>query len=240
MSTRDPAAKITDANIAPQYTTRAIRARGGDDDEMCPDGFPRFTRSEGQRKLLDVDGTQEKIAEAIGAARQSLQDWRKGTRHPSERAVQRMYERFGIPVADWSKPWALEHLPASRLPPAKLAADIATITSAPATNAGAPPPPAPPPVSVNSTDNVLQLLAIIRADRAAPNLLPSEKVKLIDAESKLVKLLADLQARAELAEDRYVREHPAWQRVRNAIAEALKPHPAAATAVAEALDRLGL
>lgn len=235
MSARDPAATLTDNLPAPQYTTRTRRYRGDEDDELCADGLPRFTRSEGQRKLLDVDGTQVQIAEAIGAARQSLQDWRKGSRHPSERAIQRMYERFGIPVADWAKPWAPEHLPkrAAVTPPA------AAEPAPPST-----PPPAAPaaaaPASGNTVEGCLQLLRVIATERTAPNLLPSEKIKLVDSEGKLLKLLADLQSRAELAEDRYVREHPAWQRVRNAIAEALKPHPAAAAAVAEALDRLGL
>jgi hypothetical protein len=46
--------------------------------------------------------------------------------------------------------------------------------------------------------------------------------------------------RAELSEDRYVREHPAFIRVRNEIARVLVAYPEAARAVADALERLDL
>jgi hypothetical protein len=50
-------------------------------------------------------------------------------------------------------------------------------------------------------------------------------------------LRARLEQANELAEDRYVRDHPAFRRFCNLVIEALEPHPAAAKAVQEAISR---
>jgi transcriptional regulator with XRE-family HTH domain len=187
---------------------------------------PRRCVSEGQRQLIDAAGTYDELQRRVGASRQSLLDWRQGDRPPQLVARRRLLDALGIPIEAWDQPWREPQpdAPDEAAPPA--------------------PPPAPPPVPVTvggtTIDQCLALLNVIRVDRVAPNLLPSERVKLVDSEGKLLKLLAELQTRAELTEDRYVREHPAWIRARNAIADALKPHPAAAQAVASVLDRLGL
>lgn len=202
--------------------TLAIRARSGGDGSTGP----RRVLSEGQRLLLDAPGTYDELQHRVGAARQSILDWRKGTRTPHPTMRKRLLDTLGIPMDAWDQPW--------RAPAA------APVDGAPVVPAPAPPPPAPVVIGGTTIEQCLALLTVIRTDRVQPNLLPSERVKLVDSESKLLKLLADLQSRAELTEDRYVREHPAWIRARNAIAEALKAHPAAAQAVASALDRLGL
>jgi hypothetical protein len=97
-----------------------------------------------------------------------------------------------------------------------------------------------PQPALGTLAECMELLAVIRRDRSAPNLLPGERSKLIDAEARILKLRSDLEQRAELSEDRYVRDHPAWLRARNEIARVLVPHPAAARAVVEALERIGL
>ena len=241
MSQRDPTEAL-DTSTSYAARARRIRARTGGDGVVGP----RVTRSEGQRLLIDAPGTYEELATRLLCSKQSLLDWRKGTRVPSDAARRRMLDKLGIPFEAWSQPWVA----------------ASTAVTAPITAGDAPAaPPAPPPLTLPVTartpnphsvgdmapairgttaEQCFALLAVIQTDRAAPNLLPSERVKLIDSESKVLKLLSEVQARAELSEDRYVREHPAWIRVRNAIAEALKPHPAAAQAVAAALDRLGI
>lgn len=169
-------------------------------------------RTEGQRMLLYVEGSLIAIAKAIDVkSPQTILRWRNGDVIPrvNERAA--MQVTFGIPIEAWSK--------------------------RPAGDATQPDEPADalPSSSMAHTDELLQ---VIRKERSTPHLLPSEKTKLISAEAGLLKLRADFEQRAELSEDRYVREHPAWLRIRNELARVLAAFPEAARAVAEALERL--
>lgn len=166
--------------------------------------------------LLHVSGSLAAIGKTVGASAQSILCWRNGTRNPHPSARAQMQVALGIPVEAWTKhPITREE---------QAAAAAGSEDQAP----------------LGTMDECLELLAVIRKDRSTPNLLPGERSKLIDAEARILKLRADLEQRAELSEDRYVREHPAWLRVRNEISRVLAQHPAAARAVAEALERLGL
>jgi len=173
-------------------------------------------RSEGQRMLLHVSGSLAAIAEAIGTkSPASVLKWRNGDQTPGAPARAQMQAALGIPMDAWNK------LPATHDEQVALAMIEEQ-----------------PPLATMA--ECLELLSVIRRDRSAPNLLPGERSKLIDAEARILKLRADLEQRAELSEDRYVREHPAWLRARNEIARVLVQHPAAAVAVADALERMGL
>lgn len=162
--------------------------------------------------LLHVSGSLMAIAKAIGVkSPQTVLHWRNGRSIPTNEVRARMQVALGIPIQAWTK------LPAGR-------------------EEDAPADPAQLPQT--SLHECLELLAVIRRDRNQPHLLPGERSKLVDAEARILKLRADLEMRAELSEDRYVREHPAWLRVRNEIARVLAQFPEAARAVADALERL--
>lgn len=184
---------------------------------------PKRIRTEGQRLLLNMRGSLAELAAALGdgVSRQSVLDWRNGESMPGYASRARMETALQIPV----ETWAQRPHPEYEIPDMPYA-----------------PPDAPdePPAGGTSLQDCMRLLATVRAETTRQGLLPSERIKLVDAEAKLLKLRVELESHAELSEDRYVREHPAWLRARNAIADALRPHPAAATAVAEALERLGL
>lgn len=176
-------------------------------------------RSEGQRMLLHVSGSLTAIANEIGArSPQSVLDWRNGKRIPAIEARARMQAVFGIPIVAWSQ-----------LPNTVSQPNAAAATSALAD------PNAPIPSTLESC---LRLLATIQRDSGNPHLLAAERVKLVDAEARILKLRADLERNAELTEDRYVRDHPAWHKCKRAIAAALVPFPEAARAVCEALERI--
>lgn len=176
-------------------------------------------RSEGQRMLLYVTGSAHAIAAEVSVrSAQSIVDWRSGKRMPSVEARARMQDAFGIPIEAWSQ--APSNGEAAAAAPAPLADPNAPIPS--------------------SLEACLSLLSQIQRDRVTPNLLPAERVKLADAEARILKLRADLERSAEFSEDRYVRDHPAWLRVRREIAHALEPFPEAARAVADALERMEL
>lgn len=181
-------------------------------------------RSEGQRMLLHVTGSLAAIANEIGArSPQSVLDWRNGKRMPAIEARAAMQAAFGIPIEAWN-----------RLPHTMDAAggEDASAASPMMSDSNAPLP--------STLDSCLRLLATIQRDSMTAGLLPAERVKLVDAEARILKLRADLEQRSELSEDRYVRDHPAWLRCKKIIAQALLPFPEAARAVADALDRMEL
>lgn len=191
-------------------------------------------RSEGQRQLLLVQGSLNAIARACGGGQApSVHEWRTGKKIPSMQARVLIESALGIPRDSWTKrpaPVASGAAPAVITP--------AVITPGPAP---APPPPAepaePPPVSSlpSSHDECLEMLAAIREDRRAPDLGAGDRCKLIAAEARILQLRARFESAAELAEDRYVRDHPAWQRLQKLILGALEPHPLAAKAVRDAI-----
>jgi hypothetical protein len=192
-----------------------VKARAGG----APIDLPKQIRTEGQRLFLKIGGTLTSIAQQISphVSAQNVLDWRSGVRPRTAQRAE-IFAAFRIPVAAWSeRPSVTEPNQPPQLPP----------------------PPEPEPGGTTLED-CMRLLRIVRADQAVPNILPTERVRLMDAETRILKFRADLEARAELSEDRYVREHPAWLRARNVISSTLKQYPEAARAVAEALERLGL
>jgi len=182
--------------------------------------MPPVVRSEGQRMLLCVTGSLRAIAAELGCkSTKSILDWRTGEKPPGANARARMWTAFGIPVRAWSvQPGG--SLDEPRSTPLELAQAASPV--------GAP----------STLEDCLALLNVIRRDRSQQGLMPSERVKLADAEARILGLRARLEQAAEFAESRYVHEHPSWIRLRRAILHALEPHPAAAKAVVEALASL--
>lgn len=172
-------------------------------------------RTEGQRMLLCVTGSLEALAGEIGVkSRQSIADWKAGTKIPNPSARARIHAALGIPAHAWSV------MPGTDLTGRPDLAAPVDAASSPST-----------------LDDCLALLAVIRRDRMQPGLVAGERVKLADAEARILALRARLEQAAELSETRYVRDHPAWQRLHVLLVEALEPHPAAAQAVADAIAR---
>jgi transcriptional regulator with XRE-family HTH domain len=178
-----------------------------------PQATAPVLRSEGQRMLLHVSGSLLAIAKAIGVkSPQTVLYWRNGRSIPSPEVRAQMQVALGIPIQAWStRP--------KGGPDDAVAPELDELPQ-------------------TSLAECLELLQVIRRDRHQPNLLPGERTKLVDAEARILKLRADLEMRAELSEDRYVREHPGWLRVRNEISRVLIAYPEAARAVADALERL--
>lgn len=165
--------------------------------------------------LLHVSGSLLAIAKAIGVkSPQTVLYWRNGRSIPSPALRAQIQVALGIPIQAWtSRPAGQGSDSQEELSPSD-------------------------DLPQSSLAECLELLQAIRRDRHQPNLLPGERTKLIDAEARILKLRADLEMRAELSEDRYVREHPAFLRARNEIARVLVAYPEAARAVADALERL--
>ena len=181
-------------------------------------------RSEGQRMLLHVTGSLKAIAAAIGCkSPQSVHEWRTGRKSPGTEARAQMFAAFGIPPRAW------ETRPGGD-------STSALVTTA----SGGSPALAADDMPATTLEHCMQLLLVIWRERQRPDLLASERIKLTDAETRVLHLRDRLESKAELSEDRFVREHPAWLRLRRALVSALLAHPAAAKAVADALADLGM
>lgn len=188
--------------------------KGAPKPAAVPQATAPVLRSEGQRMLLHVSGSLLAIAKAIGVkSPQTVLYWRNGRSIPSPEVRAQMQVALGIPIQAWTSRPAGDRAESPELSPSD-------------------------DLPQTSLEECLELLQVIRRDRHQPNLLPGERTKLVDAEARILKLRADLEMRAELSEDRYVREHPGWLRVRNEISRVLLAYPEAARAVAEALERL--
>lgn len=179
-------------------------------------------RSEGQRQLCALPATLREIASRLGDAVsvQAVSCWRRGDKAPAAAYREALAREYGIPPEAWGHmPQPPEDTPAPPKPTQR-----AKLTA----------------TAPNSLEDCHQLLDLIRGDRDRGDLLVTERLKLVDAEAKLLALLSRLEAQHELREDRYVRQHPAWQRARRTIVEALAPHPAAAKAVIDALRKIDM
>lgn len=215
-------------------------------DTLKPNGVT--VRSEGQRLLLQLVGSLSGIGRELGGVpKQAVHKWRAGTKQPSAAARARLQATFGIPPRAWFVlPGALaaaaerEQVP----PPAAEAAP-----AAPAPPAAAPPAASraldhePAPHRSNepepsTLEDVCALLAVIRRDRLQPDILPTERVKLANAEARILALRAKVELAAQLTESRFVFEHPAWLRLRRGIVQALEAHPLAAQAVVHAIESM--
>lgn len=184
------------------------------------DDAPLRLQSEGQRMLLHVTGTLAAIAnECEARSKQSVLDWRNGKRKPSVEARARIYAAFNIPPAAWDTPPGI--VPYDKPPPAAYDANAA-------------------PDAATTLQEVLALLAVVRRDRMNAAVTLAERVRLTGAETQLLKLRAELESKAELSEDRYVREHPSWLKAKREIARVLVAYPEAARAVVDVLTKLDL
>lgn len=173
--------------------------------------------------LLCVTGSLNAIAAELGCkSPQSVLNWRTGVKMPSAAVRERMWTAFAIPVRAWST------RPGGALDDDETNAPSALEVAQVAAGAGSP----------STLEDCMALLAVIRRDRMQQGLMPSERVKLADAEARILGLRARLEQAAEFAESRYVHEHPAWIRLKRAILAALEQHPAAAVAVANAIKNL--
>lgn len=173
-------------------------------------------RSEGQRLLLEVPGTVTEIAAQLGMMDTGLVHmWCEGTTVPGPHKRTRLNVVYGIPPRSWRE------LPRHGPPPAQ-------------------PTPAPAPAPNDTLAHCVELLTMLRNERTAPGTLARDRMKLAAAESKVLMMRHQLEQRAELLEDRYVREHPAFKRHVALIVAALRDHPVAAKAVLHALQTGGM
>ena len=87
-------------------------------------------------------------------------------------------------------------------------------------------------------EEVIEQIDQLRELQREPDLVAPARLKIADSLGKLLAIKARMERAQELLEDRIVREHPHWLRIRTAIQSALGAHPEALEAVQDALARL--
>lgn len=199
-------------------------------------------KSEGQRVLLGVPDSTAEIARAINASGGLVSDWRNGRKAPGAEMKQRLRNAYNILPVAWSvrpgvpvqgvspviEPDPIVSKPMARAKEPSRASETAQVTLETAVVCSGTP---------STLEDCLALLAVLRRDRGQQGLSPADRVRLTDAETRLLALRARLEAAEELAEDRYVYQHPAWQKLRRVIIGALERFPEAAQAVISAIKQ---
>lgn len=163
--------------------------------------------------LLGVKGSLSAIARAVGAkSMQSPLDWRNGVKVPTSAMRAQLYAVYKIAPESWGQ---MPHTTGHAEPPVAIVAANGSTPS--------------------NLEDCMSMLIAIRRQRDRPGLLAAESTKLVDTEVKVMALRARLEREKELLEDRIVREHPEWLRLRRVLVRILSAHPAAAKAVLEEL-----
>jgi hypothetical protein len=223
-------------------------------------------RTEGQRQLLACGATAANIARACEVAPVTVTDWRHGYRIPGPEARRVLFETIGIDPRDWARvpvgpaPMTPPQGPGVACDPNVTFTDPGSVAP-PAPPADIPPlppplpsviPPTPTPTPTNggtngnghaapsSLANTAALLASIQAQLDQPDLLPGDRVRITDSYTRTLALQARLQRDVDLLEDRIVREHPMWVRIKVTIGRVLARYPQIADEVCAELDRIGV
>jgi len=173
-------------------------------------------KTEGQRQFQLIEGTEAELADKVACAMALIGHWRRGVRIPSDKHKKRLDLLFGIPPRAWDvEPGANlvepKKEPRSRSKLASRAKGLDTLG-----------------ITKLQIDDILDALD-------DEDLTDGASAKLRDTLAKALALRTRLERDRELLEDRFVREHPEWLKLKTNIIKALEPHPKAAKAVLEAI-----
>ncbi len=181
--------------------------------------------TEGQRRLAGLSVKSTEIAAVCGVSSAAVSQWNAGKKQPAPASREVLEQRFGIPRLAWDRPagWSADTPVTPRAPtPSEVNRLGRPVTD-----------------SASSTPTTLaEVLARIEelAELAqAPDLTPSERLKLEDTRVKYYTLAHRIIRDQELSEEKIVRRHPLFARVARSIVVTLRPWPDAMRAVAAAL-----
>lgn len=129
-------------------------------------------------------------------------------------------------------------------PPAKVPQEAKAIPAedeeepmdASAAGAWVPAYPERPELDAEESEQIRHMIECIRIDMTAPGLNMSNRTRLRAEEAKQLQVMLRLRREEEMREERYVRDHPAFDSLCKKILKALEPHPEASQAVLDALN----
>lgn len=175
--------------------------------------------TEGMRRFQEAtkDETLKTMSGKLIASKNAINDWLHGNKRPTRSMRARVRVIYGIPEDCWLRvPFTDDPQPTDSGPPQRPILDKSQTPS--------------------TLDDCLDMLAALREQRRRADLISSDRVKLADTEAKVLALRAKLELQAELQEDRLVRTHPAWLKMKRDLLIALKPYPDALEAVIDVLS----
>lgn len=176
------------------------------------------------------------VASACGVARSTSAHWRDGSAKPRREARGVLRDAYGIDVNAWDRE--------ADAPPKKAAGKGKATGKGKGRSAAQPravevrklPPYPKSPANPTTLDSARHRLACLAHDMAHRDLPFGDVMKVRAEESRALALVAKLEEKAELSEDRYVTNHPAWRRLREKMIAALAPYPDACAALIEAME----
>jgi hypothetical protein len=177
------------------------------------------------------------VARLVGVTETHVRHIANARRSVSDRLAGKFAEVFGVPVAAWKTPADAE------LGKASTPASAPPNASSPQPHgAVGPSPNAHRPARVTSAiadleATVERLDAALLAVEADPVASPSHRAQLFNAKVNALEKLARLRGEGEISEAAIVRSQ-AFRRIMAVVFEAMRDHPAAATALRTALSRL--
>jgi transcriptional regulator with XRE-family HTH domain len=186
--------------------------------------------TEGHRLICELPQTVVGIAKRLAVNQPSVSQWRSGHIAPGVRMRDKIERTYKIPAASWDR------VPLGAVPsqPDNDNDDVPDEDedrdTKPATDDDA-----------DSTDLDIQWRRLIKAINKQllnPNILARERMALHEQLTKALEKRRRFQREREMLEDRTIREHPKWQRLKNELTDALLPFPEAARAVEAVIVRL--
>lgn len=172
---------------------------------------PVYT-SEGQRLLHQVPGSLAGIGERLGVSKQAIAMWRSGERGPGEKLRTKVESVLGIPRLAWDRlPKTAQRLAFSPVDAAADADDDGETDDEP-----------------SLAEDFRRQLRSLRAELDRPDLIIRERLAINASFSRALEQRRKYELQIELQEARFVRDHPAWQRFKRMLMDALLAHPAAA------------
>jgi hypothetical protein len=178
--------------------------------------------NEGQRLLLKAarHSSLAEVARAVGCrSRENCRSWLHGTKTPNSSSRTKLQRAFAIPRTAW------DLLPVGH-PSRSVNALNEDQALAQRTRKS----------SGSTLDDCIALLDDVSARRQQPGLLLKDQIAYAKCETRILALRARLERDVELSEDRYVRQHPGWLRLRNIIFDVLRPYPEILKQLGEAIE----
>lgn len=222
--------------------------------------------NQGQRKLVALGLSLGAIAKVVSASRPTISRWRKGEGTPKINHRRELDAAYEIPIHAWDealgpgdvipdnvnakvgrhakkvprtfrKPDAHYRDPRDAAPQVHPAIEVDDGPARRRAPDRIPPYPERDP-DATTLGQIRHSLACIQHDLMHRDYTAAGRSKARADETRTLALISKLEAVEELREDRYVREHPAWIRLRDVIIDALESHPEATKDVLDAIGSI--
>lgn len=178
------------------------------------------TRNAGAIALARTGKSQTAIAELLGVSKVTVHHWCTGEKKPGQANRARLFELFGIPVSAWDESQSPRTPPATNID----ADDVGGVFGM------------AKELEAMARQQLRELHAILEKPLDERTSTPLEVSRVMASLAPTLNQIAKLTGQHDLG--RRMLQLPIWKRIEAELAEALRPYPEAAAAVAERFERL--